>query len=325
MKKQHSCLIRLIFYFFIYINLVFCNQEVIHFMSANPFSFTDIITDLDNQKKQEVHGFLTFPEDEIDEKKFSVVIGVAGSKGWSDHHLDYLENYRNSGIATFELQSFRSRGISSTVGTQIDVTHAMMILDSYKALEELSLHPNVDINNVAITGWSLGGGVALFSGWLPLKEAISKELKFSAHLSLYPPCFITPDSLHFTDSPMHILIGELDNWVPADACEDLVSAMRENGTNINITVFDGAHHSFDRTTPVVVVDDAYNFTDCRLKMNKEGSVLMNFLSIPMSTPLLQKIGLFFCADRGPSMGGHPPSRRKSLNFSKNFMKKHLLD
>ena len=50
----------------------------------------------------------------------------------------------------------------------------MMILDSYKALEELSLHPNVDINNVAITGWSLGGGVALFSGWLPLKEAINK-------------------------------------------------------------------------------------------------------------------------------------------------------
>ena len=315
----------LIFYFFACINLAICNQEVLHFMSANPFSFNDIISDLDNQENQEVHGFLTFPEDSIDGKKFPVVVGVAGSKGWSQHHLDYLEKYRQEGIATFELQSFRSRGISSTVGTQIDVTHAMMILDSYKALEELSAHPNVDINNVAITGWSLGGGVALFSGWLPLKEAIKTELKFSAHLSLYPPCFITPELLDFTDSPIHILIGELDNWVPADACEDLVSAMRDNGTNINITVFNGAHHSFDRTTPVVVVDDAYNFTDCRLKMNNEGSVLMNFLSIPMNTPLLQKIGLFFCADRGPSMGGHSSSRRKSLNFSKNFMKKHLLN
>ena len=52
---------------------------------------------------------------------------------------------------------------------------------------------------------------------------------------------------------------------------------------------------------------------------------LNYLNIPMNSPLLQKIGLFLCAQRGPTMGGHPPSRMKSLNFSKNFMIKNLLD
>ena len=75
-------------------------------MSANPFSFNDIITDSENMKEHEVHGFLTIPEGVKENQKVPLVIGVAGSKGWSDHHLDYLRNYRNSGIATFELRSF---------------------------------------------------------------------------------------------------------------------------------------------------------------------------------------------------------------------------
>ena len=311
--------------------LIFCfsfllsNQEVIYFDSANPFSFNDIIENFENLDNQEVHGFLTLPQNIEKNEKVPLVIGVAGSKGWSNHHLDYLENYRSAGIATFELRSFKSRGVSSTVGSQIEVTHAMMILDSYRALEALSSHPNIDIDKVAITGWSLGGGVALFSGWNPLRKAINSKYEFAAHLSLYPPCFVKPISLDFTDSPMHILIGELDNWVPAKACEELVESMIDEGVNIKINVLKDAHHSFDRTTPVVKVEDAYNFSECRLRMNDEGSVLMNYLNVPMNSPLLQKIGLFLCAQRGPTMGGHQPSRMKSLNFSKNFMIKNLLD
>ena len=51
---------------------------------------------------------------------------------------------------------------------------------------------------------------------------------------------------------------------------------------------------------------------------------MNFIPIPIITPLLQKIGLSCCAKRGPTYGGHPPSKEKSLKFSKDFMKKYLL-
>ena len=138
-------------------------QEIITFKSANPFSLNDIIDNLDNQEEQEVFGKLTIPEDTSNlDNKYPLVIGVAGSLGWSDHHYEYLEMYREMGIATFELNSFKSRNITSTVGSQIEVTIASMILDAYRAFEKLASHPRIDKERVSITGWSLGGGVTLF-------------------------------------------------------------------------------------------------------------------------------------------------------------------
>ena len=103
----------------------------------------------------------------------------------------------------------------------------MVILDSYRALEALSAHPNVDTDRAGITGWSLGGGVSLYSAWLPLIDAINnREFMFAAHLPVYPGCMAYPypnENMQFSTAPIHILIGELDNWVPAAACTESVS------------------------------------------------------------------------------------------------------
>jgi len=169
----------------------------------------------------------------------------------------------------------------------------------------------------------------LFSAWLPLKNAINKELKFAAHLSYYPPCIVEPNTLEFSDSPIYLLVGELDDWVPAEACVDLADKMRDRGANIEVTVYEGSHHSFDKKTLPQVVEEGYKLEDCRLKMRDDGAVLMNFLNIPMTTPILQKIGLALCtkgilAERGPTFGGNPDARKKSFEFSREFMDKHLL-
>ena len=96
------------------------------------------------------------------------------------------------------------------------------------------------------------------------------------------------------------------------------------GNNIDITVYPGASHSFDRTMEVVLADDAYSFTDCRLKMTKEGVVRM-LNGFPLSSPALQKIGLGFCADKGAHCGGNKLASENSSDFAKEFMRKHLLD
>lgn len=324
MNKYH-----LINVIFIILSFSLCSKnDTIFFKSANPFSFKDIMSFKKNSMEQNVYGVLQLPSDIDVNDKVPLVIGVPGSKNWSKHHLDYMKMYLEDGFATFQLHSFDSRNIKSTVGSQTQVTTAMMILDSYKAFEILAEHPNINQNKVAITGWSLGGGVALFSAWKPLKNAINKKLKFAAHLSYYPPCIVQPDILAFTDSPIHLLLGELDNWVPAEACIDLSLKMKSEGTNINYTLFENAHHSFDREGPVKVAIDGYILEDCRLEMNAHGEVLMNFFNIPMTTPLLQKIGLAICtggirAKRGPSYGGNPEARYKSFEFSRKFMNLHL--
>jgi len=297
-------------------------QDTIYFQSANPFSFYDVITDLDSQEKQQVYGVLTFPDGYKSTTKYPVIIAVAGSNGWSDHHHDYLSIYRKNGIATFELCSFQSRGVKSTVGSQTQVTTAMMILDSYRAFEMLADIRMIKKSKIAITGWSLGGGVSLFSAWSPLKNAINPNVVFAAHLPIYPPCIVTPSILDFGTSPIHILIGDLDNWTPADACLDLVNKLGEN-TNIDLTVYPNAHHSFDNLSPLKIQEQGYILDDCRFEMNKNGAVLMNFLKIPMINSFLQKIGLSFCAKRGPTFGGNFEARENALIFSKEFMLKHL--
>ena len=295
--------------------------ERIVFKSANPFALSDIITDLENQQKQEVFGKLTFPHDSLGkEEKYPLIIGVAGSLGWREHHYEYMEMYQESGFATFELNSFKSRDISSTVGSQVEVTTAAIILDAYSAFAELANHPNIDKNRVSITGWSLGGAVALFSGWKPVMKAIANDLKFASHLAFYPPCFFDPENTEFTDSPIHILIGELDNWTPAEPCVNFVKKISKN-SNVKLTVYPNSHHSFDSQEPIEYNEKGYSFKNCLFKLNSEGDVLMNYLNFPMSSPIMQKIGFLFCVDRGVNLGGNPESREKAFLFSRSFMLK----
>lgn len=306
------------------------SKETITFNSANPFSFEEIIMDLDNQETQEVFGTLTLPKNHNPNEKYPLIIGVAGSLNWGIHHLEYLEMYHEMGFATFQLQSFDSRDIKSTVGSQVEVTTAMVILDSYRALEKLSAHPNIDTNRSGITGWSLGGGVSLYSAWLPLIDAINnREFMFAAHLPVYPPCMAYPypnENMQFSTAPIHILMGELDNWVPAAACTELIDKIYDSGLphNIDITIYKNAHHSFDRISEVTVNEKGYTLVDCRFPMNDEGTLLLSeYWNIPINTPLRQKLALMTCAGRGPSMGGNAEAREQSFQFSAEFFTKYL--
>jgi dienelactone hydrolase len=303
----------------------FLAQERIDFTSANPFTFRDIIVNLEKQETQEVFGTLNLPETNIINQKFPLIIALAGSKGWAAHHLEYIKMYNEMGIATFEIKSFESRNVTSTVGSQISVTTAMMILDSYRALDAVSQHPNIDSKKVAITGWSLGGGVALYSGWNPIRKAINPTHHFVAHLAYYPPCIVEPLNLDFTSSPMTILIGELDNWTPADQCVELVNKLHDTGADINIIVYKESHHAFDRDSGPIVDPNGYILTDCRYDMRDDGMVLTKRFNFPIRTPFMQKISLAFCAKKGPMYGGNIDARKASFEFSKEFMKGHLLN
>ena len=319
MKALHSIIL-----LFLIIRPVLA-QEKITFDSSNPFSFRDIIVSIEKQESQTVFGILKIPEISAKDEKIPLIIAVAGSKGWASHHLEYIEMYNEMGIATFEIKSFESRNVTSTVGSQIAVTTAMMILDSYKALEVLSSHPRINSKKIAITGWSLGGGVALYSGWEPLIHAINPTNSFAAHLSFYPPCIVEPLDLNFTSSPISIQIGELDNWTPADQCVELVKKLSDLGANINITVYRESHHAFDRDSEPIIDPKGYILSNCSYKMKDDGTVLTKRLGFPIRTPFLQKISLACCAKRGPVYGGNFDARNASFKFSKEFMRAHLLE
>ena len=316
MKYLKTYFFLLIFFFNYDIFSQNINEKIV-FTSSNPYTFEEIISKSKNPK-QIVYGKLVIPFDSLNpEKKFPLVIGVAGSEGWRDHHYDYLKMYQKSGFATFELNSFKSRNIESTVGTQNEVTVAAIVVDAYNALETLSKHPLIIKEKISITGWSLGGGVTLFSAWNPIKETLGNNIQFASHLAFYPPCFFDFENLDFSDVPIHILIGESDDWTPAKPCLEFVDKLERK--NINITVYKDSHHGFDREGGLEFNENGYSFKNCMFKVNSKGDILMNYLNIPMSNPFLQKLGFLFCVDRGVTIGGNKDARLKSFEFANEFM------
>ena len=90
-----------------------------------------------------------------------------------------------------------------------------------------------------------------------------------------------------------------------------------------MTIYPGAHHSFDSKSPVAQNKDGLSFKDCLFKLSKDGDVLMNYLSFPMSSPFMQKIGFLFCVEKGVTLGGNQDARRKAFKFAEDFMEKTL--
>ena len=298
--------ITFIFGFFISFSCFSQNiSEQITFTSSNPFSFNDVIINFDNLEKQAI-------QDDPENKVLKNLGNYrSNSLGWKNHHYEYLTMYQNLGFATFELNSFKSRDIKSTVGEQNQVTTAAMIVDAYKALEMLSNHPQIIKEKVSITGWSLGGAVALYSAWLPLKNSINKSLNFASHLAFYPPCFFDFENMEFSQSPIHILIGELDDWTPAEPCNNLVNKLNDY-CNIDITI-SGLREKLES------MKNGYSFKDCMFTLTSDGNVLMNYLNMPMSNAFLQKLGFLFCASKGVTIGGNLEARNQSFEFAKEFM------
>ena len=58
-------------------SFIFSQSQEVSFESANPFSFKDIITNIENLDTQTVSGILTIPENAG--SQVPLVIGVAGS------------------------------------------------------------------------------------------------------------------------------------------------------------------------------------------------------------------------------------------------------
>ncbi|MDG1509024.1 MAG: hypothetical protein P8Q53_04510, partial [Flavobacteriaceae bacterium] len=71
-------------------------------------------------------------------------------------------------------------------------------------------------------------------------------------------------------------------------------------------------------------EKGYSFKDCLFDLTADGNVLMNYLRIPMSNSILQKVGFLFCVEKGVNVGGNLDARKKSLAFAEDFMNNKLL-
>lgn len=247
--------------------------HLIKYRSSNLYDFANDTTDIG----LDVFGYLLLPNICTEQNKCPLVVFSHGSSSWRAHHERYILLLISEGVAVFKLFPFDSRGVSSTVGNQTQVTHQMVISDAFGIIPILENgYPNIDIDNIGFMGTSLGGAAALYASWNPpLMKSIhnvSREFKF--YLALYPPCFIYPQTNIWSNNTIIIMIGTADRWTKADACVELFS-MIYSGSNYNklnkkIYLYDNEHHSFDDIDYMHELNGTYDFTHCRFYMDDKG-------------------------------------------------------
>jgi dienelactone hydrolase len=169
--------------------------------------------------------------------------------------------------------SFGTRGFPDGVCTnaaprRTDVSPANRARDAYAALAHARTLPFVDGRRVGLMGGSHGGSATLASMLASESEsdplAKDKRAGFAAAVALYPACAPAPRVWQYASdvyrplAPLLILIGEKDDWTPAEACRRLAEAAQKAGYPVAIKVYPGAHHSFDSPNPVRYVPTRIN-------------------------------------------------------------------
>lgn len=143
------------------------------------------------------------------------------------------------GYAVLIVDSFGPRGVTQRCitgyGTPVD-----RLMDAYGALLYLAGLPLIDPDRIAVVGYSQGADVAL--------DAVRQggvESQFARHfraaIAYFPTC---TDSYGDVTVPTVILIGDLDEWTPAQACRDMMARRSGAGAAPRLVIYPGAHHSF---------------------------------------------------------------------------------
>ena len=289
--------------------------ERLQVQSRSPFEIHQILTRLEKTPETLVESELYLPEGE---GPFGCVIALHGSLGWADHHQDHINGWLDAGLAVCKVNSFISRSIDNTVNDQLTVTHAMMLVDAFRTRAVLEQNPK--IGKIGISGWSLGGTVALYSSWSPLVEILGTP--FDAHLSFYPAAHLRPDVQDWTESPKLILHGAADDWTPVHFVESLMPQL----PNANLMVYPNAHHSFDCEHDYTYLPKAVHLKKRTIRIDKNGYMsgkLFLGLRLPTNKRWQRRWVIRLLRNRGATVEGNPEARADALVRSREFFVEHL--
>jgi dienelactone hydrolase len=171
----------------------------------------------------------------------------------------------NRGYVTVIPDSFSTRGFPDGICTdpspgRADVAPSRRVRDAYAALAHARALAYVDGRRVGLMGGSHGGSTTLAAMAAPQPWdglVRDKRVGFAAAVALYPGCGTSFGSWRGNGAgtyrpvaPLLILIGEKDDWTPAPVCVKLAASARGAEHPVAITVYPGAHHSFDSDRPV---------------------------------------------------------------------------
>jgi len=211
-------------------------------------------------------------------ERLPAVVLLHGSGGVGGNVVDWENDLNQMGIATFVLDAFTGRGITSTSANQAVLGRLAMTYDAYRALELLEKHPRIDPRRVGLMGFSRGGQAVLYAASKRFQgmHGPASGLEFAAYVPFYASCgtrFV--DDENFSTKPIRMFHGAADNYVPVAPCREYVQRLKAKGVDVTLTEYPGAHHAFDSRllkTPVVA-EKSQSTRSCQLAERQNGVIV----------------------------------------------------
>jgi dienelactone hydrolase len=212
--------------------------------------------------------------------RMPAVILLPGGNGLTKSDEHWADEINSIGVATFLLDSFSGRGVDPD-SEQSEVNVLTMLVDAYRALGILAKNPRLDPNRIAVMGFSMGGGAAIYASNERFRRMYAPPgEQFAAHIGLYTPCYWNyRDDDHLTGKPVRLFHGIADDWVPIGPCREYVQRAQRTGADITITEYEDAYHGYanlDTSTPAhpVWLPEADALRNCKL-VEGEGGIVFN--------------------------------------------------
>ena len=188
-----------------------------------------------------IEGYLAKPEGD---GPFAAIVSLHGCDGLSkDDRKSIAQSVTGLGYVSLAVDSFATRGIKDACTKPMPALMLARQGDALGALSYLSKLPFVDPHRIAVLGGSMGAMVALQLASTHHVETFEapRDLKFKAAVAYFPGCGFASEELIV---PTLILIGELDDWLPARDCELWMKRRADRGAPVKLVVYPGAYHAF---------------------------------------------------------------------------------
>ena len=218
----------------------------IAFESIPTISMNQFLAGTAGKKTTVISGLLNLPNNV--EKPVPAVVILHGAGGVHKNEKNWASRLRRIGLATFIVNSnkrpeCRKKNFACYASNQGMVN----MVDAYRALALLSSHPLIDPSRIAVMGFSVGGKATLYSSVKRFQQMWGASgLEFAAYVSFYPACNIRFDQDEdVSDKPIRIFYGARDEWSSASVCKEYIGLLSAAGSDVEITVYDNAHHGFD--------------------------------------------------------------------------------
>ncbi len=226
-----------------------------------------------NTKDVTVYGDLLMPKMMTGTKVPAVVLSH-GSGGVNPALFDvWAKELNAAGYAVFIIDSFKPRGIDSTVAEQTQIDISAGIADAYNALKLLATHPQIDARRIALVGFSRGGQVTYEAYFDAARKPVVKDdLKFAAFIPVYQggcTVRIRSDRGNTNNVPLLALLGGKDDSVgDPQNCIDMFKDVNANAhANITWKVYGSAYHGFDGFSPYRFDGNAQTDRACSLEVD----------------------------------------------------------